>query len=79
MARTARASIVSGGARNLADSLLPEIRQRIERKYARQMQSAGFWDRLLLRLRIRREVRTELRRAAPPDACYGNRQGGWTS
>ena len=47
-----------------------EIRDRARAKYAGQLADSGFLGRLIIRARMRREIRQELAKIAPPDALY---------
>jgi len=42
----------------------------VQARYADQLAAAGILRRLVLRLRMRREVAQELAKLAPPDALY---------
>ena len=42
----------------------------VQARYADQLAAAGILRRLMLRLRIRREIAQELAKLAPPDALY---------
>ncbi len=44
-----------------------EIRAAVWRRYEVELARAGFFKRLLLRLRIRGEIKSELRRFAPDE------------
>lgn len=42
----------------------------VQARYAEQLAGAGILRRLVLRLRMRREITHELAKLAPPDALY---------
>ena len=42
----------------------------VQARYAEQLAGAGIFRRLVLRLRLRREIAQELSKLAPPDALY---------
>ena len=46
------------------------IRREVEQEFADRLRQAGFFGRLLIRRRIRREVERRLNKLAPPDALY---------
>jgi hypothetical protein len=46
------------------------IRAEVEREYAEQLQSAGFWERWRLRREMKQEIERRLERVAPPWGLY---------
>jgi hypothetical protein len=53
---------------------LEEVRRQIERevaaRYAQEKQAAGLWRRLVIAIKIQKEVASELKRRFPPQALY---------
>lgn len=51
-----------------------EARRMIEReviaRHAQERAAAGFWRRLLIAIKVQREILAELRRRFPPDGMY---------
>lgn len=62
--------IVADGRERVVAVELPRIRREVRARYADRRVSSGFWQRLRLRRLIRREIRAELERVAPPSALY---------
>ena len=63
-------SIVADGwvrSRNAAEM---KVRQDVEAEYAPRLAAATWFGRLILRHRIRREIRCRLEKAAPRDGLY---------
>ena len=56
----------SEGYRAARDEVIASVRAR----YARSLANAGVLRRLVLRLRMQREIAQELDKLAPPDALY---------
>jgi len=50
--------------------LEPLVRAEVEAEYTEILQTASFWQRLLLRKKVNREIERRIREAAPPDALY---------
>jgi hypothetical protein len=66
--------VADGGAR-VRRAVEPEIRERIQKKYAPLVREANWLKRLILRWRMEREVRAEIRRVAPDVAMYARLPG----
>jgi len=66
----AKNGIVADGRERVIALELPRIQREVNARYADRWVSAGFWQRLRLRRLIRREIRAELERVAPPNGLY---------
>ena len=65
--------IVANGRELLLEACSGEIRQieaEIRARHAQELAQAGFVDRLRIEAQIRQEIRREIDRIAPPEACY---------
>lgn len=49
------------------------VRAQVTARHAEELKRSGFWRRLVVRLRIEREVLVELKRKFPPHAHYSAR------
>jgi len=49
---------------------IAEIEKRIRARYAEALATAGFMDRMKIEAAIRRELKAEVEKIAPPDALY---------
>lgn len=61
---------VADGGQRVRRAVDPEIRERIQNKYAPLVREANWLKRLILRWRMEREIRAELRKIAPDRAMY---------
>lgn len=64
------AHFVADGRRRILRDERHCIEREIRAKYAEDLASAGWWRRLRIRSRIRREIRAEIERIAPRGAHY---------
>lgn len=67
--------IIAEGYKQLTESkefraIRDEVIAAVRARYAEPLASAGIFQRLVLHLRMRREIKRELDRLAPPDALY---------
>lgn len=46
------------------------VRTAVEQAYTAELETASFWHRLIIRRRIKREIKRRLDRLAPPNALY---------
>jgi hypothetical protein len=58
------------GRKALRDARKEEVEETVRARYSERLADAGLLRRLCLSLRIRREIRQELERLAPPDAMF---------
>jgi hypothetical protein len=61
---------VFDGRKRVVAAAKNEIRAEVERKYAAQFNSAGWFKRILLYFEMWREIKRRSDRAAPPDGLY---------
>lgn len=73
-ASDARHFVADGGER-ICRAVEPEIRERIRKKYEPMISDANLLKRVLLRWKMEREVRAELRKVAPDGAMYAHCPG----
>lgn len=66
----ANVSIVFGGRRRVARVMRRDIREQVRREWAERVAEAGFLSRIVLRVRIAREVNRRLRRQLPPGSLF---------
>lgn len=67
--------IIAEGYKQLTESkefrtIRDEVIAAVRARYAEPLAGAGIFQRLALHLRMRREVKRELDKLAPPDALY---------
>ncbi|MGH2395766.1 MAG: hypothetical protein ACRDFW_02020 [bacterium] len=67
------AGIVRDGQRRAHQALFADVKNEVEALYRKEMQEAALWRRLLLRMKVQREIRRRLEQAAPKDALYLHR------
>lgn len=65
--------IVAGSARRIRRDARAEVTRAVHARYAAALATGTWFGRLLIRVRIRCDIRRELRRIAPPDALYAKR------
>jgi hypothetical protein len=65
-----RSRFVVDGHSRARGATEPEIRTQAIAKYSKQLEAAGIWGRLWLRLKINREISSRLNKVAPHDAHY---------
>ena len=65
-----QARFVADGRRRILRDERQRIKRRIRAKYAEELASAGWWSRMKILGRIRRETRAEIERIAPRGAHY---------
>ena len=72
--------IADGHTRLLHDKAIQKeiarIREDVAAKYSEELSRAGFFGRFIVRHRMRREMREEIDKLAPPDALYLERRRG---
>ena len=68
-----RDKFVADGRERIARGEIERIRREVRARYADQMAAAGFFRRLWLRVRIRREIERQLNKIAPRDGLYAKR------
>jgi hypothetical protein len=51
-------------------ALEPAIQAKIRAEYASRIKNASFLRRLILKIKLHREIRTRIHTQAPPDALY---------
>lgn len=62
--------IVADGREREAKAWEREIRERVEKAHAEELNQAGWLRHLLILWRIRREIQRELEKVAPTDGLY---------
>ena len=62
--------IVADGRRRVLKEVAPQARAEVRAKYAAELQRAGLLRRLLIRWRMRLEIRRRIEEAAPRSAHY---------
>ncbi|MHC5039747.1 MAG: hypothetical protein ACYTHM_20780 [Planctomycetota bacterium] len=61
---------MADGRKRAIQGNLPEVVKKIQEKYAAEMKKAGFFGKIVLRRRMKREIKAEMERIAPKGACY---------
>ena len=71
-----------GKERSLMKSFIPqgknqgkarrEVRKMLNERYQEEIARSGFWQEILIRLKIEREISAEMKRRFPPQALYAN-------
>jgi hypothetical protein len=61
---------VANGLDRARSANLSAIQAEVEPEYAERLQTAGFFQRWLLRCEMRREIKRRLERVAPPWGLY---------
>jgi len=49
-----------------------EVRKMLNERYQEEIARSGFWQEILIRLKIEREISAEMKRRFPPQALYAN-------
>ncbi len=65
-----RVRIVADGQERAHDGSIEQVRAEVEAKYAEELRKAGFWERIFLLRRIKRDIRERMKKIAPPDGLY---------
>ena len=65
--------IVAGGAQRIVHDEIERIRREVHEHYAKELSEASLLRRLLLRMRIRKEIRLRLEEVAPSRGLYAKR------
>ena len=73
MADRHQSRIVASGHKRVVRGEIKRIRREVHEQYAAALAEAGFFRRLMLRIRIRKEVQARLNKIAPRDGLYGQR------
>jgi hypothetical protein len=61
---------VTGGYERAYKDSIERVRSEVIEDFSRQMASAGQLMRIVLRIKVRLEMRRRMRNIAPPDALY---------
>jgi len=67
---TKKDQFVENGQGRAWEAHIEQVRAEVEKRYAEALAKAGFWARLRLRLRMRREIERRMKDFAPDDALY---------
>lgn len=70
-----KTDIVAGGGSRIHRDLEPSISRAVKARYADQMAKVGWFRRMLLHIRIHREIQKELERRAPHGGLYARSRG----
>lgn len=70
------AGFVHGGQGRAWRALVATVESEVEMAYRKEMQEATRWRRLILRLKVEREIQRRLEDLAPSDALYLHRSAG---
>ena len=62
--------IVVDGQQRIIDENYARVAWEIRARYAESLSRSGWFGRMLLKIRIRREIERELKRIAPPGGLY---------
>ena len=65
-----RVRIVADGQERAHDGSIEQVRAEVEVQYAEELSKAGFWERIFLLRRIKRDIRERMKRNAPPGGLY---------
>ena len=62
--------LLADGRRRVLDATRGRVEQDVRRRYARALSEAGWLQRIVLRYKIRAEIRKELEKTAPRGGLY---------
>jgi hypothetical protein len=62
--------IVAGGRSRAYRASIASVRAEVEEEFAAASAAAGLWGRIVIRIRIRREVTKRMERIAPSGGLY---------